>query len=372
MRTTRIEVLSVAATTLLALLIVLPGLAQVRRNAMRTLCATNLHQFGIGQAIYSAEQLDYLPGVNTSGVAQRGIDLEDVPTDDPAVPVQSWDWQGPLASILDPGYAGNRAERWQQLLTDYHCPANNAVTDSLFGEPSDRADFDALGPLPASSYLSSTWFHLWGRDVTIIDDPKNARIVTGRTPGSNWEVRLPRPYRARLAQVGPPDRKAFAMDGTRFLDSALDLDISIRQDEALLGAFTSFGPWYSGSTGYGVALGSLDWADRETAEGSPSDGANLALSYRRGLHTGPQPTSGGTTGTASPGSPASGDPLARPVPDGSVRGNTGTLNVLFFDGSVRNLNDRQSRTIEYWYPSGSVVQNPAAGLTQVAAGFEIP
>jgi len=61
----------------------------------------------------------------------------------------------------------------------------------------------------------------------------------------------------------------------------------------------------------------------------------------------------------------------RPLTDG-VRSNSGEINALFFDGHVERLDDRQSRDIEYWYPSGSTVIEKSEGLTDVPDNYKVP
>jgi hypothetical protein len=48
------------------------------------------------------------------------------------------------------------------------------------------------------------------------------------------------------------------------------------------------------------------------------------------------------------------------------------MNALFFDGHVARLDDRASRNVEYWYPTGSTAQPGQGGLTDVPADYEVP
>jgi hypothetical protein len=44
---------------------------------------------------------------------------------------------------------------------------------------------------------------------------------------------------------------------------------------------------------------------------------------------------------------------------------------MFFDKHVARLDDRASRRIEYWYPTGTIAR-PGEGLTDVPEDFEVP
>jgi prepilin-type processing-associated H-X9-DG protein len=57
---------------------------------------------------------------------------------------------------------------------------------------------------------------------------------------------------------------------------------------------------------------------------------------------------------------------------GAAQDNRGCMNTLFFDAHVERLNDRESRQIELWYPTGSVVEDASCGMTDVDVGYVIP
>ncbi|TWT45610.1 Type II secretion system protein G precursor [Phycisphaerae bacterium RAS1] len=66
---TLIELLIVVAILALLASLVLPSLRQARRTARATLCASNLHQTGVGLAGYYNENRDYvIPSYNMTGV----------------------------------------------------------------------------------------------------------------------------------------------------------------------------------------------------------------------------------------------------------------------------------------------------------------
>jgi len=59
---TLIELLVVVAIIAVLIAMLLPALASARESARRTVCATNLHQMGIGLAMYAGENRGIVPG----------------------------------------------------------------------------------------------------------------------------------------------------------------------------------------------------------------------------------------------------------------------------------------------------------------------
>ena len=166
----------------------------------------------------------------------------------------------------------------------------------------------------------------------------------------SWEVTNCN-YTSGITHVGPPSRKIFVADGTRYVAPGGIVDIDVAPDPSFFGAFTSPGAWSSRSTAYGVETGSQTWGDHSVAYGSASEGQNLRYSYR---HVRPEEA-------VQPNR----DPR-------TAQDNTGGINAAFFDGHVERLYDRESREISLWYPTGSIVQYPDYGMTDVPAGYVIP
>ena len=350
--------LVVTCSTILLLIVLMgPTLGRARPIELDTRCEATLHQFGLGLAMYAAEEQGWLPGVNTSGVAIRAKKY--LPTTDPGgihqsdLPVQSFDFMSPLLPYLSVGNPpANRAARWDNLWAMFSCPSQNYVNDFLYGGAAvpDLNDF-APYDFAAVSYLMPTSFSIWGsshvNDVVGMyefDSPRQMPIYAQTT--STFFAASSDDYVSRFDEAGPADRKVFAADGTRFLssDGLLDFDVSI--EPLQLGAFSSFGAWRPDANAYGVREGSPNWDGDPVPYGSASGGQNLSLSYRHG----PRAAFSGT---------------------GDAHDNKGGINAVFFDGHVRRMNDRQSRAIDMWYPTGSIVHEPI-GMTTVPYGCEIP
>jgi prepilin-type N-terminal cleavage/methylation domain-containing protein/prepilin-type processing-associated H-X9-DG protein len=367
---TLIELLVVVAVIVVLLSILLPSWSSAREQARAVVCGQHLRQFGTGLQNYTAENRDWIPGLNTTGVAltaKWGFLVGDGgnPTifDSPRLPVQTFDWMTPiLAYSLE--LPAQRAQRFKFLLSRFRCPAQVNTNAALYCD-TDAPDMDLFGlaqTWPGVSYLMPGPFQYTGqkyKDRVLCPNeakPTHAAIRS-KAMYDQWEV-LVNDYQPRFDRLGPPARKIFVADGTRYLrkDGILDFDVAPIPD--FFGAFSDPGGWWSGARAYGVRPGSMAWdgiqatgqrgrnPDDPDDPNDPRGGQNLGLSYRHGRQHG--------------------------VPSGDVHDNAGTINGLFFDGHVARMTDRQSRHISYWYPSGGKVQTPEEGMTRVPEHFVIP
>lgn len=376
------ELVAVIAVLAVALVVVAPAMVRARAIATTVRCEDHLLGFATGLSFYTAEHEDWLPGPNTSGVITRVASYGDGSgLQQSNVPVQSFDWMTPLA-LYDRVLPDNRADRWFDLWTQYRCPSQHRDSRIFASSqaPQDRTDFSTYPyPWPGCSYLMPTYFSMWGSDqFQILTFIPSAHIPVGsKVVPQSWEVQN-QDYLSRIDSVGPPAQKVFVADGTRYLDAGGRLSTNVSPDPTYLGDFTTMAPWWAGSTAYGVARNTLNWDGDVLSVGSPSDGDNLPLSYRHpafasldgtGSMEGQQPAT-----LISDGSPAilpgSGSPSSPQT--GAAQDNHGAINTLFFDGHVERLNDRQSREISLWYPTGSVVAEESEGMTSLPVGYVIP
>lgn len=353
---TLIELLVVVAIIALLISILLPSLTCAREKARAAKCGVQLRSLGTGLATYFTENNDWIPGVNTSGVATTAASGSIDDLRKPSIPVQTFDWISPILKYSTE-LGDTRAKRWQTLINDYQCPSFAGLSiDELYppggsGVP-DYADFrdeslDSFSPL---SYLMPAHFQQWGNgfgDNYVIGYRLTGRPICAKVAQYWYSIRHMGRYTSRLDKVGPPARKIAAADGTRFLDASGILDFDITPNPLHFGSFTSNGAWWAGSQAYGVKSGSSNWGGTSVNAGSDSEGKNMLLSYRHGC--------GGSTITQS------------------VRDNHGSINALFFDGHIARLEDRESRTIEFWYPTGAEAQESSSldGLTDIPSGYEV-
>ncbi|MBN2447308.1 MAG: prepilin-type N-terminal cleavage/methylation domain-containing protein, partial [Phycisphaerae bacterium] len=285
---TLVEVIVVVGVAALGMVAAGPALQVARQQAREVTCEAVLLGLGTNLALYAADNEDYFPSVNTSGVALRAkqyaLSVDPNALNNSTLPVQSWDWMSPLAAYdSSVTLEDNRAARWYTLWTTYRCP-EKAPRSTVYagGGVPDVSDFVAYR-WPACSYLMPACFSLWGTsveaDLGVYElTPVPVPVMHVRT---NWEVSNTS-FFSRLDQVGPADRKIFVADGTRYLpdgDAPLDHDIS--PYPLLFGAFATQGAWWGATNAYHPGVGTDTYGNGPvTTVSGDSDGNNLRLSYR--------------------------------------------------------------------------------------------
>ena len=355
---TLIELLVVVAIIALLVSILLPSLHMAREAAKRTACGGQLRAAGNGLAAYFSQYDEWIPGMNTSGVAIRYLkykmDEEPWRLNNPKLPVQAHDWITPMMST-ETVLPSQRAERFQIVTNWFVCPSQVAIESELYplngdGVP-DWDDFTAKKDWKALSYLMPVNFQYVGQDrenqvlsdcLGYEDNPSKRFKVTTQAAPDNWEVSNDG-YVPRISRVGTPSVKVAAADGTRYLTNTGILDHDVSPLPTYFGSFTSSGAWWAGSTAYGIRGGTENW-DGDSRPGAPGLGRNLSLSYRHGK---------------------------RDAGTGTCKSNEGTINALFFDGHVGIMNDRESRDIQHWYPRGSIVRTQS-GMTTLPNNWQVP
>ncbi len=343
---TLIELLVVVAIIALLISILLPALHGAREQARTVVCGQKLGDLGKGLNTYFAENNEWIPGVNTTGVATRRVDGVGGALENPSMPVQSFDWMTPILSPNIEMKAG-WVDRWLELVNEFRCPSQSGYRSVVYsdsGVPGNVLDDINSRTWFPLSYLMPVHFQLWGMDY--VETGTHKIVLAGHAdnpylqiyaqtvrPGWGWEAHTTS-YKSRVAEVGNPSQKVAVADGTRYIDAQQILDFDVTPCPTFFGSFTSSGCWWSGDDSYGVRAGSKNWNGNSITRGSLSQGANLALSYRHG----PQRGAGMS---------------------GSAQDNKGRINALFFDGSVRLLGDQASRNPPLWYPKGAKVDSGA-------------
>ena len=317
---TLVELLVVISIIALLISILLPSLRTAREGAKAVVCGATLHDFSNGFNTYAAEEGEWIPGHNTSGVE---IWKQSWGTPDQMsqshLPTQTYDWMTPILRLVTQ-LPADRAKKFRTLLTDFGCPSVNFKASLYDGEEPDdlnrfAADSQEKGRYPGWSYLMPIHFQYWGQDdkETLAWSPSFIPFSAGRNP-DGWEVRIDS-YRSRIGRVGTPAEKIAVADGTRYLGSDGLLTFNAHPRPGVFGAFTTSGGWWRRSTEYG-----------DTQYGQNSGGKQLPLTYRH----------------------------------------NDQIEALFFDGHVEKLSKRQSHKVDYWYPRGGVLEHAEEGFTDFA------
>ncbi len=353
---TLIELLVVVSIIALLISILLPSLQGAREQAKTVVCSANMSGSGRGVHSYAAEMQDWIPGRNTTGVALSSVRLKAAADPsylmDSQMPVQTTDWMTPLISY-NTKMPYNRAERFDLLLNKYRCVSQKPLSSVLYpiggGGVQDFNDFLKIQRWNPVSYLMPIYFQYWGQSEKglvlskMVGSTSSLLVVRAEAAPADWDVRTEN-FAPKISRVGTPAGKIFAADGTRFVDASL-VDHDIAPWPSNFGSFTSAGAWRSAGREYGVRNGTRNWDGRPVQGATPlNEGRNLWYSYRHGRRT---------------------------KGNGSCQGNRGTIDALFFDGHVENLSDKESRKIDYWFPSKSVVETEITGMTNLPRGYVV-
>jgi prepilin-type N-terminal cleavage/methylation domain-containing protein len=358
---TLIELLVVVAIIAVLISILLPSLAAAREQGRTVVCASQLGGLGRGLHTYFNENSEWIPGVNTSGIALRAAMGSITAMYQSKMPVQSYDWITPsIANSVE--LPSVRSKRFREILNRYRCPSQAQLTSTIFDLPAcqDRGDFDPNDRWTTLSYLMPVHFQFWGQryssNVIAYSRINPALALNARVSSASWEA-YSQTYRSRAFEVGSPSGKVAAADGTRYLDlrsnaNTLDFEAAPgpgnQASPSEFGSFTSAGAWFGGDTSYGVKAGTRNWTGQPMSYNTPGQGKNLELSYRHGPRRG--------AGAS-----------------GSCQANEGKINAMTFDGAVRLMNDRTSRSVTLWYPRGSKVHELNNTMMQeVPVDWEIP
>lgn len=295
---TLIELLVVISIIALLIGILLPALGAARGAARASVCLSNVRQLGIGQAAYAAAFGDWLPGPNTSGAALTRDGNSYVFRNRPSEPTQNFDFLSPALGD-DFGLPSDAEERRTALFNkDFRCPANDESYDGVF--PSG-----ALIPAQVASYGIINQFVIsWVNN----NDPTQIFV-----PGFvNSTVSAPDGYRGRLDTIGSLSEKVIVMDGVRFVDSSSGEITYNTLNRQIQGG--NWGTW-------SPALSRLINNGNPYKVTTPAQKLNSRrFAYR---HAGEN------------------------------------LNALFLDGHASSLTDADSRDVNLYFPSGSVVMNAA-------------
>lgn len=302
-----IELLVVISIIALLIGILLPVLSSARSVARDAVCTANLKQIGTGLANYTASNGNYFPGPNTSGDSFAANRSPDQPT-------MKGDWYSPMFGN-ELALPSNRNDRLIDIFGNhFRCPNNDRVYDYIY--PSGNG-WPGAETIPYNSYSMPSGFSYYYDQAHATAHGQSRGRHFGNSHDQAVDTRLARNV-FKDTTIGPPSTKVFVLDGARYLDSSGR--ISFNTDGG-----TDFGDNFSTR---GPVLNAL-YADNGNPYKATRRGGQIVatqdareITYRHG-------------------------------------GNT-AVNVVYFDGHSELLSDADTRDVDKFFPSGSVVRNPSS------------
>ena len=302
---TLIELLVVISIIAILIALLLPALSRARAIAQKGACAANQAKAALGVAVYATEYNDWLAGPNTSG---RHVQSRGSFTGSSREPTQNMDWVSPTIG-QDLGFQRNynvrsdsgRLCRIKDIFEKkFACQSNRETYDYWYQGSGDICG-TPVTELRIASYSASIGFHFSASSK----DP-----IHHKMSGARFPVDL-RGYRPQLSQIRNASRKVYTMDGTRyvdFIDGGYQISFNSFEFQDEGGNWMQQGPAILGHSG-----------DPHTLGGFNPDTKQLQARTRFGYR------------------------------------HEGEMVVSYFDGHVGNLSVEESRRMDLWFPSGSLV-----------------
>lgn len=305
---TLIELLVVIAIIALLVSILLPSITKAKELARSAVCRAHLRGVGIAFHTYASDNDDRIPGPNTTGYVYLKPGRPPSGDGDRSLPMSVDDWMSPtLGNQL--GLSRNRNDRLVKLLnTDLRCPSNNEMYDYAYpngnGWPNPKE-------IRYSSYSAPLTLHVYADAQHAYNSGQEYGLAFSGNDVGAVDVRSAR-HKFRVETLGISSLKVVAMDGARYVDDSGRISFNTDTGSAWGGNFMNRGPslnvYYQGS-------------------GNPykyaSNGKDLHANSRKYSYR-----------------------------------HDGKLNMVFFDGHTASMSHEESRAVEFWYPTKSVVTNP--------------
>lgn len=316
--------------SIIALLIgiLLPVLGNAREAGRNAVCKANMRQLSTAQNVYLTDNDDYLAGPNTSGYELNAYvgsnsGIRTGGNNSASAPMTADDWMSPILGDFMP-LPKTRRERLIQIFNqDFRCPSNASKYDSIYGGssgwPSAQETF-------VNSYSMPMTFHyFWNATHASQSGWTDRAAYYGNSYDQLVDIR-PSNYRFRAFQLGDVSNKVAFTEGARYVDANGRVSFN-----------TDAGSRYGGN-----------FVNR-----SPT----INVTYQGN------------------GSPYKFAPNGRDLHPHSAKfayRHDEMINLAFFDGHVQTMGNVESRDVDMYFPSGSVVRNLSGlGDRTVAVGYVV-
>ncbi|MEM1165964.1 MAG: prepilin-type N-terminal cleavage/methylation domain-containing protein [Planctomycetota bacterium] len=364
---TLIELLVVVAIISLLIGLLVPAVGRARSVAQSVGCLANLRSIGQAMTVYTTDERGFIPGPQTSGLtlqaaaAARGgsrwieaaeradIDWRASVNESSSIPGSQFDWLSPVLGS-EFGLPRNWVERLVQLLDgDFRCPANDVTNSGIYANGAVQPTFETtIGgdtiviegtDVRYGSYAAPVQMHVFYDEdhmqqktkLFAADKQGNVTDWRGRYLNTSsfdrpvsWENTG---YNFTVWTLGGLSYKAMAYDGTRYIDQDGNVNPNFEQR--------------ADGIAYGEAFMSRSPVVNIGFDGNGNPHRYVDDSFEINRDAGV--INGGRLG---------GNGAVERV---TFRHPGNTINQVFFDGHAENMDDKQIRRAQFYFPSGSEV-----------------
>ena len=305
---TLIELLVVIAIIALLVTILMPSLNRAKDLVRRSVCSVHLNGAAKKLITYASEYGGFLPGPNTTGfIYFKGGRPPDASTS-AGMPMQWDDWMSPIFGE-SMGLPKDRNARLLKIFNmEFYCPANQHHYDYIYGSAAGWPDPEKIR---YNSYSAPYALHAYTDAAHASKNQPGGFFLRGYDGGLvNME---PSGHKFRIDTLGDASLKVAAMDGARYVN-----------DEGRISFNTDTGSNYGGN-----------FMNRGPCLNPYYQNNGNPYKYdtdRKSLH---------------------------PIAEQFSYRHIGTMSMVFLDGHGSPFDHEESRRIDFWFPSGSVVLDPS-------------
>ncbi|MCG8509337.1 MAG: type II secretion system GspH family protein [Rhodospirillales bacterium] len=326
---TLIELLVVISIIALLIALLMPALSRARESARVAACLSNMRQLGVAQGVYFADHDGVIPGPNTTGKhlnppTGSGGGGRVAGNDKSSSPMTADDWMSPLLGHFMAMPKDRRKRLIKIFNNEFRCPSNEEKYNYIYGSSSG---FPSAGEVFVNSYSAPMTMHyFWDANHAIQKGFTDRSAYYGNQYDQLVDIRTSN-YDFTIETMGSTNLKVMYTEGARYLD-----------DRGRISFNTDAGSRYGGNFMNRSPTINVFYQSNGNPYKFASDGKELHTDAARV----------------------------------SYRHLDEKMNFVFADGHSETLGHIESRSVDYYFPTGSTVRSlRGLGDRTVSAGYVV-